>query len=62
MIEWKDFTNNNKEIYYPSNREITEIKCPECGEPLYRRIDIILTSYPPKYRYECGKCNWTGIA
>lgn len=61
MIEWKDFTEH-KELYYPSNREITEIKCPKCGQPLYRRTDIVLTSYPPQYRYECDNCDWTGNA
>ena len=61
MIEWKDFIEH-KEIYWPSNREITEIKCPQCGHPLYRRTDIVLTTCPPQYRYECDNCNWAGTA
>ena len=42
------------------NREKTDIECPECGSPLWRRTDIVLTSYPPQYRYECDACGWEG--
>ena len=61
MIEWEDFIKN-KEIYEFFNREKTDIKCPNCGAVLYRRTDIVLTSFPPKYKYECVNCEWTGNA
>lgn len=41
-------------------RELTEIECPKCGFPLWRRTDVVLTTYPPKFRYECSECDWSG--
>ena len=37
------------------------IKCPKCEQNLYKRVDVVLTSYPPKYRYECKTCGWSGV-
>ena len=42
--------------------ESTEIECPICGRFIYRRTDIIFTTYPPKYQYECLQCGWTDYA
>ena len=42
------------------NRERTDIECPTCGELIWRRTDIVLTSYPPKSFYECTNCGWKG--
>ena len=39
----------------------TDIDCPHCGKKLYKRIDIVLTTYPPQYRYECKFCHWSDI-
>ena len=38
----------------------TDIECPNCGARLYKRTDIILTTYPAQYRYECHKCGFWG--
>ena len=59
-MKWDDYQKTApmwEELY--SNREITEIDCPVCGKKIYRRTDIVLTSLPPQYRYECD-CGWTG--
>lgn len=40
------------------NKTKTEIKCPECGEYIYRDNTIILTSHPAQYRYFCESCGW----
>lgn len=41
------------------NREQTDIECPKCGKMIWRRTDIVLTSYPPKSIYECISCGWS---
>lgn len=60
-VMWEDF---NKEIeasnIYPSKQQ-TNVLCPNCGERLWKRTDIVLTTYPPQYLYEC-KCGWNGTA
>lgn len=43
------------------NREATDIECPECRRKIWRRTDIVLSSIPPKYVYECV-CGWSGTA
>ena len=58
-MKWSEIENYIPET--PSNREKTDIECPKCGKYIYRRTDIILTSYPPQYRYECD-CGWVGSA
>lgn len=32
-------------------------KCPKCGGNVRKNLTIVLTSYPPKFRYECDNCN-----
>ena len=34
--------------------------CPKCGKNLYRKVDIMVMTTPPKYYYECS-CGWTNI-
>lgn len=41
------------EYIFPVDKIKTEINCPKCGKPLWKRVDMILTSNPPKYQYEC---------
>lgn len=64
MISWEEYKSRESIIwdeFFPSIIK-TEIQCPRCGEPLYKRMDIVLTSYPPQHQYECKKCNWIGYA
>lgn len=62
-MKWNEF---NKMIFMDTwemePRSQVNIECPECGAKLFRRNDIILTTYPPKYQYECDKCNWVGYS
>ena len=44
-----------------THRVLVDIDCPECGQKLYKRTDIVLTSYPAQYQYEC-KCGWIGYS
>ena len=38
-----------------------DVECPKCGKKIWRRNDIVLTSYPEQYQYEC-ECGWIGYA
>ena len=59
-MKWSEIENYIPDDIF-SNREKTNIECPKCGKYIYLRTDIILTSNPPKYKYECD-CGWTGSA
>lgn len=60
-MKWEDF----REAGFPSSiweeRTQVDVECPLCGKKVYRRNDIVLTSYPAQYRYECD-CGWSGSA
>lgn len=56
-IKWADF---NPEPIREVTEKPTNIECPKCGERLIKRLDLILTSNPPKYVYVCRYCNWGG--
>ena len=62
MISWEDFNKYELPDYLFSNKKKTDIVCPKCGAPVYMRTDIVLTSYPAQYQYECEKCNWIGYS
>ena len=61
-ISWEEFSKSNPEIYMWNPRELTNISCPKCSAKIYRRNDIVLTSYPCQYQYECDACGWVGYA
>ena len=33
-------------------------QCPKCGGGMCRNEMVVLTSYPPKYEYQCDKCGY----
>lgn len=59
-MEWEEYKNKKKKIMsnYNYNLEETTIKCPKCGEFIYRDVSVVLASYPPQYKYICIKCDW----
>ena len=60
-MKWEDYQNYQVyDLKLHQNREITEIECPKCGALLWRRTDIVLTTYPPQFQYECDACGWMG--
>lgn len=61
-MKWDDYQNfiNDLTFKYNTNREKTDVECPKCGSPLWRRTDIVLASYPPQHKYECDACGWKG--
>lgn len=59
-MKWEDFYKETDNDVLPT-LQLTDIECPKCGKKVFRRTDIILTSFPPQYQYEC-KCGWVGYA
>lgn len=60
-MKWEEFNKNR--VFHPiEDLTLTNIECPECGNYLVRREDIILTSNPPQKEYRCLKCGWVGSA
>lgn len=67
MKTWEEYINENiynENIYGEHGERYTpvNVKCPECGKPLYKRTDIVLASFPPQYVYRCIECGWSGYA
>ena len=61
-MEWEDYDKlmPKKDETFETRTQV-DVKCPNCGKKIWRRNDIILTSYPAKYQYEC-ECGWVGYA
>ena len=61
FVSWEKYQANRMIEYDYGTYEHTNIACPDCGNQLMRRTDLVLTSFPQKYHYKCCKCEWTGI-
>lgn len=61
-MKWDEFNKMIFDTWEMESCSQVNIECPKCGAKLFRRNDMVLTSYPPKYQYECDKCNWVGYA
>ena len=33
-------------------------QCPKCGGGMCKDLTVVLTTYPPQYRYQCCKCGY----
>lgn len=61
-MNWDEFKENaKKECKGLATTEQTDIDCPKCGKKVWKRLDIVLTSFPLQYQYEC-ECGWIGYA
>lgn len=60
-MTWEEFIKPKPINTYTINRQLTEIECPKCGKYIYKRLDIVYTSFPPQNRYECD-CGWVGFS
>ena len=58
-MKWEEYKPGSSMIVR-QKYESTDIECPICGRPLWRRTDIVLTTDPPKYKYECLSCGFIG--
>ena len=61
-MKWEDFIKINKNEILTATYERTDIECPKCGVYVYKDITKIYTSNPPKHKYYCPNCNWSGFA
>lgn len=62
MKTWNEYLEEDTYGTYGERYEPVEVECPNCKNRLYKRTDIVLTSYPPQYQYQCLACGWTGFA
>lgn len=60
-MKWEEFENMMTPEPIFVNLVETDIECPKCGKNLFQRTDIVLTSYPAQYQYEC-KCGFIGYS
>lgn len=60
-MKWEEFEKQYPQTSSYTNLKETDIDCPRCGKKIFKRLDIVLTSYPAQYQYEC-KCGWIGYA
>lgn len=60
-MDWEQFRNMTSPEPVFLNKVRTNIKCPKCGKELFFRNDIVLTSYPAQYQYECV-CGFIGYS
>lgn len=60
-MKWAERQKQYPETSKYTNIKETDIECPKCGKKIFKRLDIVLTSYPVQYQYEC-KCGWVGYA
>lgn len=61
-MKWEEFIGSQDNAWMTLGLVKTDIECPKCGKPLYKRTDVVLACYPPKYVYTCLSCNWSGYA
>lgn len=60
-MKWEEYKNKIQLNLNFEKREQVDVQCPNCGKNIYKRLDIVLTSYPEQYQYECD-CGWVGYS
>ena len=62
-MTWDEFKNRQSNVALEiPKREITDITCPNCGKYLWKNLEVLYTSIPPQYKYECLSCYWVGFS
>ena len=59
-MKWEEYKNLKEPMNYYATHIRTDIECPKCGAYIYKDISIVYTSNPPKYKFNCFNCNWSG--
>lgn len=60
-MKWEAFKEKQRERVEPGD-PMTMAECPKCGDYLYQKRGIVLTSNPSKHIYYCKKCGWSDTA
>ena len=60
-MKWEQFERMGPYTQEFTNKVLTDIECPKCGKNLFQRTDIVLTSHPAQYQYEC-ECGFIGYS
>jgi len=60
-ITWDEYIAAQHINNLPNMMKRTNILCPVCGKYIYKNLGVILTTYPPQYRYEC-ECGWNEVS
>lgn len=63
-MEWSEFLDTLEVEDWVLDRydvQKTDIKCPDCGRPIYMDKRTLLLSSPPKHKYWCV-CGWNAFA
>ena len=60
-MTWDEFTRKNEHhlSVYGTLAE-TDIKCPVCGQLLYRDMTTVVATNPPRFKFVCQNCDWKG--
>lgn len=61
-MKWEDYKRAKATTAFLPEWIETNVECPECKEHIYMNTREVLTSNPPKRKYKCERCGWTGIA
>lgn len=59
MISMEEYIEQHEDIqqFVFSTLSKPKFECPKCKVGgMCKRLDIVLTSYPAQYQYECNKC------
>ena len=59
-MEWEQYKELTPEKINEPKTQV-DARCPKCGKKIWRRNDIVLTTYPAQHKYEC-ECGWVGYA
>ena len=58
-MKWEDF-KGNEPANFPPAWILTDIECPECGAKIFQRVNEVIATNPPKHKFKCDRCGWTG--
>lgn len=50
--------NQTEQYYFTKQYSEPKYDCPKCSGHMRKNLMLVLTSYPPKYQYECDVCGY----
>lgn len=58
-MTWEEYQKQRNPYGSVAYKEI-DVECPICGKKIRKRINMVITTYPQQYRYECI-CGWSKL-